>query len=82
MPSPYDLDLHNSCVDCSVRAERQFCNLSPATVSAMEARREAHHLIESLMLQWKSWRRTESSPRAVSSGPASSCSHRQVLQRD
>lgn len=37
MPSPYNLDLHNSCVDCSVRVERLFCNMSPATVSALDA---------------------------------------------
>src|SRR5205823_2061613 len=36
MPSPYNLDLHNTCTDCSVRAERLFCNMSPASVSALE----------------------------------------------
>ena len=37
MPSPYNLDLHNSCIDCSVRAAQLFCNMSPATVSALDA---------------------------------------------
>ena len=37
MPSPYNLDLHNTCTECTVRAERLFCNMSPASVSAMEA---------------------------------------------
>jgi len=36
MPSPYNLDLHNSCAECTVRAERLFCNMSPASVSAMD----------------------------------------------
>jgi len=36
MPSPYNLDLHNSCTDCSVRAERLFCNMSPSSVAAMD----------------------------------------------
>lgn len=36
MPSPYNLDLHNSCTDCTVRAERLFCNMSPTSISAME----------------------------------------------
>ena len=36
MPSPYNLDLHNTCVDCTVRAERLFCNMSATSISAME----------------------------------------------
>jgi CRP/FNR family transcriptional regulator len=36
MPSPYNLDLHNSCTECTVRAERLFCNMSPTSVAAME----------------------------------------------
>jgi CRP/FNR family transcriptional regulator len=36
MPSPYNLDLHNSCTECTVRAERLFCNMSPTSISAME----------------------------------------------
>lgn len=37
MPSPYNLDLHSKCTECSVRAERLFCNMAPASVSALEA---------------------------------------------
>jgi CRP/FNR family cyclic AMP-dependent transcriptional regulator len=37
MPSPYNLDLHNDCSECNVRAERRFCNMSPATVSALDS---------------------------------------------
>jgi len=36
MPSPYNLDLHNTCTDCTVRAERLFCNMSATSISAME----------------------------------------------
>ncbi|MDP9361657.1 MAG: Crp/Fnr family transcriptional regulator [Acidobacteriota bacterium] len=37
MPSPYNLDIHNSCTDCTVRAERIFCNMSPSAVAALDA---------------------------------------------
>jgi len=37
MPTPYNLALHNSCVDCTVRSERLFCNMSEETVAALEA---------------------------------------------
>lgn len=37
MPSPYNLDLHNSCPECTIRTERTFCNMSPATVAALDA---------------------------------------------
>lgn len=37
MPSPYNLDMHHSCTECSVRAERLFCDMSPATVSALDS---------------------------------------------
>jgi CRP/FNR family transcriptional regulator len=37
MPSPYNLDIHNTCVDCTVRAERLFCNMSQATVASMDS---------------------------------------------
>lgn len=37
MPTPYNLDLHDSCVDCTVRSERLFCNMSEDTVAAFEA---------------------------------------------
>jgi CRP/FNR family cyclic AMP-dependent transcriptional regulator len=36
MPTPYNLDLHNTCTDCTVRAERLFCNMSASSISAME----------------------------------------------
>lgn len=36
MPSPYNLDLHNNCTECTVRAERIFCNMSPATIVALD----------------------------------------------
>lgn len=37
MPSPYNLDLHNTCTDCTVRTERLFCNMSPASIADMES---------------------------------------------
>lgn len=37
MPSPYNLDLHNNCSECAVRAERIFCNMSDATVEALDS---------------------------------------------
>ena len=36
MPSPYNLDIHNTCSECTVRPERQFCNMSQPSVAAME----------------------------------------------
>ena len=36
MPSPYNLDIHNNCSECAVRAERNFCNMSQSTVAALE----------------------------------------------
>ncbi len=36
MPSPYNLDLHNNCTDCTVRFERLFCNMSSNSVNALE----------------------------------------------
>ena len=36
MPSPYNLDIHNTCIDCTVRAEVPFCNMTAATVAAMD----------------------------------------------
>ncbi len=35
MPTPYNLDVHNDCVECSVRTERMFCNLAPETVKVL-----------------------------------------------
>jgi len=37
MPSPYNLDIHNNCSECTVRAERLFCNMSPATIAALDS---------------------------------------------
>jgi CRP/FNR family transcriptional regulator, cyclic AMP receptor protein len=37
MPSPYNLDIHNTCIECSVRAERLFCNMTAASVAAMDS---------------------------------------------
>ena len=36
MPSPYNLDIHNVCTECSVREERLFCNMSQTTVAALD----------------------------------------------
>ena len=36
MPSPYNLDIHNTCTDCAVRPERMFCNMSPQSVATMD----------------------------------------------
>jgi CRP/FNR family transcriptional regulator len=36
MPSPYNLDIHNNCSECTVRAERTFCNMSQATIAALD----------------------------------------------
>lgn len=37
MPSPYNLDIHYACTDCSVREDRLFCNMSQATVAALDS---------------------------------------------
>jgi CRP/FNR family cyclic AMP-dependent transcriptional regulator len=37
MPSPYNLDVHHSCTECSVREERLFCNMSQTSVAALDA---------------------------------------------
>lgn len=37
MPTPYNLDVHNDCAECSVRAERTFCDLTPATLKELDA---------------------------------------------
>ena len=36
MPTPYNLDIHNSCSDCNVRQDRPFCNMSQPTVEALD----------------------------------------------
>src|SRR2546425_239873 len=35
MPSPYNLDVHHKCEDCTVRANRDFCNMSQASVAVL-----------------------------------------------
>lgn len=37
MPSPYNLDIHNSCTECTVRAERLFCNMSAGAIASIDA---------------------------------------------
>jgi CRP/FNR family cyclic AMP-dependent transcriptional regulator len=37
MPTPYNLDIHNDCADCSVSSERTFCNMEPATLRELDA---------------------------------------------
>lgn len=37
MPSPYNLDIQNSCADCARSAERTFCNMSPVTMEELNA---------------------------------------------
>jgi CRP/FNR family transcriptional regulator, cyclic AMP receptor protein len=36
MPSPYNLEIHNTCADCTVRNERLFCNMTQETVESMD----------------------------------------------
>ncbi len=36
-PSPYNLDIHNTCIDCTVRADRIFCNMTDATIAALDS---------------------------------------------
>src|SRR5881275_2175359 len=36
MPTPYNLDVHNDCADCSVHAERTFCNMGPETMKELD----------------------------------------------
>ena len=37
MPSPYNLEIQNNCVDCVRKAERMFCNMSAATMQTLDA---------------------------------------------
>ena len=37
MPSPYNLDIHNTCTECTVRAERLFCNMTTNSIAAVDA---------------------------------------------
>lgn len=36
MKTPYNLDIQNSCVDCTVRAERPFCNMAAPAVKGLD----------------------------------------------
>jgi CRP/FNR family cyclic AMP-dependent transcriptional regulator len=36
MPTPYNLDVHNNCVECEVRAERIFCDMSKEAVATLD----------------------------------------------
>lgn len=36
MPTPYNLDVHNNCVDCELRAERIFCDMSKEAVVTLD----------------------------------------------
>ncbi len=36
MPSPYNLNVHNNCVECEVRAERVFCDMSKEAVVTLD----------------------------------------------
>lgn len=37
MPTPYNLPIHNSCADCTVRTNHLFCNMSTPTLEAMDS---------------------------------------------
>ncbi|HET7710310.1 MAG TPA: Crp/Fnr family transcriptional regulator [Thermoanaerobaculia bacterium] len=37
MPSPYNLDIQNSCSECARSVERLFCNMSPTTMSELDS---------------------------------------------
>src|SRR3954447_17424091 len=37
MPSPYNLDIHNSCTECTGRAERFFCNMPTAAIASVDS---------------------------------------------
>lgn len=36
MPTPYDLDIHNDCVKCSVRHGQMFCDLAPEALTVLD----------------------------------------------
>ncbi len=36
MPTPYNLDVHDDCSECSVRKDRLFCNLAPESLKALD----------------------------------------------
>jgi len=37
MPTPYNLEIHDHCTDCSVRASRPFCDMAPDALAGLEA---------------------------------------------
>lgn len=37
MPTPYNLDVHDDCAQCTVRHEHMFCNLSPESLKVLES---------------------------------------------
>ena len=37
MPSPYNMDIFHRCTECTVRAERQFCNMADEGVAQLDA---------------------------------------------
>jgi CRP/FNR family transcriptional regulator, cyclic AMP receptor protein len=37
MPSPYNLDIHNTCTECTVRAERLFCNMAAPSIASVDS---------------------------------------------
>jgi CRP/FNR family transcriptional regulator, cyclic AMP receptor protein len=36
MPTPYNLDVHDDCAECTVRQDRMFCNLAPETLEVLD----------------------------------------------
>src|SRR5947209_738462 len=37
MPSPYNLNIENNCIECARRAERLFCNMSTSAMEVLDA---------------------------------------------
>lgn len=37
MPTPYNLDIQHTCSNCKLREDRLFCNMSPATMTGLDA---------------------------------------------
>ena len=37
MPSPYNIEIQNSCINCGRTTDRPFCNMSPAAMKTLEA---------------------------------------------
>ena len=49
MPSPYNLEIQNNCVDCVRKVERMFCNMSAATMHTLDAIKFVKSLFEETM---------------------------------